>query len=413
MPLLSSSVSSNHWGYIAGFDLLNAGQQQALDDMQSDARAAGMDVERIFTTWAELNPEDGVYDLNEFEEQLQANFNAGSKTYVSVTTIDSSGVDDVPDRFKDDNSGTGLSTSWSSDEMLGDYNALMDRVIPLCEQYDGFVLSVANEPQFYFEDFDADEDDFLNFYSEVTDHIHSLSNNVAVSITLANHELTSDLNTQMLGISDVISLNLYGVITNDPEDWITPIEQAEALVSPKQIIFQEMGLSSDSEGSTVSLQATYISTLSTKLQTSAQLRVLFWFLIHDPAEAFLDASTEGLEEAGLPDEFIVEVRLALSGLGMCTLTDNGCQLKQPTWDTFLDELDAIYSPVTQSSFSSGQSPYTFSQSPNTFSESSRGSSSSRSSGSSPNTDSSSRTSPAGALTPCALVSLVLALVAIV
>lgn len=33
MPLLSSDPSTNHFGYIEGFDVLNAGQQNALDDM--------------------------------------------------------------------------------------------------------------------------------------------------------------------------------------------------------------------------------------------------------------------------------------------------------------------------------------------------------------------------------------------
>ena len=36
MPLLSSDPSTNHFGYIEGFDVLNAGQQNALDDMVRD-----------------------------------------------------------------------------------------------------------------------------------------------------------------------------------------------------------------------------------------------------------------------------------------------------------------------------------------------------------------------------------------
>lgn len=89
--------------------------------------------------------------------------------------------------------------------MLNDYLALVDRVIPLCESMGGFAFSIANEPQFYFEDFPAaDPSDYINFYQQVTDHVHSISDVVPITITLAHHELTLESNLQMLAISDVV-----------------------------------------------------------------------------------------------------------------------------------------------------------------------------------------------------------------
>ena len=108
----------------------------------------------------------------------------------------------------------------------------MDRVIPMCESMGGFALSVANEPQFYFEDFEADPSDFIAFYQEVTDHIHTLSDSVAVTITLANHELTLESNMQMLAISDVVVCCLHLDNSLRKVLTLTPGSDAEPVWSP-------------------------------------------------------------------------------------------------------------------------------------------------------------------------------------
>lgn len=358
MPLLDSSSASNHWGYIEGFDVLNSDQQEDLDEMREEAEDAGMDVSRIFTTWAALNPDEGVYDLDELTMELMNNFQKGIRTFVSVTTLDSEGLDDVPDRFKDDQSPSGLATTWTSTEMISSYNALMDRIVPLCEQFGGFALSIANEPQFYLEDFPSEEADFVEFSRQVIAHIHTLSDVVPATISLAYHDLDRQGNVDMLDLSDVISVNLYGEATGNPgpQTWIDPIQDVEQRVAPKQIVFQEMGLSSDNEGSSTELQAEYITTVSNYMQSSQQLRVLFWFLIHDPLDAFLDASTDGLLEEGVPADFVQFLRDSLGGLGMCTPFENGCTLKQPTWNTYLGELEAIAASNAASQSVSTASP---------------------------------------------------------
>jgi hypothetical protein len=67
--------------------------------------------------------------------------------------------------------------------MWSECNALLDRVLPLCEQYAGYALSLVNEPQFYFQDNAAvPVVGFVSFMKSARDHAHSLSDQVGAVI---------------------------------------------------------------------------------------------------------------------------------------------------------------------------------------------------------------------------------------
>ena len=134
-------------------------------------------------------------------------------------------------------------------------------------------------------------------------------------------------------------------------------------MTPKQIVFQEMGYSTDSAGGSVEQQAAYVRAVSSYMRESDQLRVLYWFYIHDPLDAFLDSFASNLE--GLPQS-VVDVFIAeLSGLGMCSPTSNGCTLKQPTWNSYLDELRILSGQQQATASSSGSSPFSSSSTSST------------------------------------------------
>merc|ERR1712232_1426650 len=235
---------------------------------------------------------------------------------------DSGGIDDVPDRFHSDSSPSGLNSKWTSSSMLNSYLNVLDLVIPLCDKYNGYAIALANEPQFYFEDFDADEEDYIEFIRLSRDHIHQLSTDVSVTIALANYNLDISPSKDLINLSDIVTLNLYGYV-GASNDWINDIISVEELVSPKQIVFQEMGFSTASDGASEEMQVDYINAVTDHLIQSNQLRVFYWFLFHD---------------------YLKE----LSGLGLCTLSSTTCNTKLG-YNAFLSSLDNIYNINTFSS----------------------------------------------------------------
>ena len=89
-----------------------------------------MKTARIFPSWASVSPDAETIDLSDIEEQLKINFNKGLYTFVSLTTLDSEGIDDIPLRFHN-SSGQ---VQWTNSNFILQYTTVLDQLIPLCEQ---------------------------------------------------------------------------------------------------------------------------------------------------------------------------------------------------------------------------------------------------------------------------------------
>jgi hypothetical protein len=124
-----------------------------------------------------------------------------------------------------------------------------------------------------------------------------------------------------------------------PGVWRADLQRVISLADSKLVVLQEMGLSTDVDGSSAQLQADYLSTVvDFMMNESDQLRVLCWFLFHDPGPLFLEINREAL--AGLPPAFVDQFLASLSGLGFCTWDVHGCPTKA-SWPTLLASQQAL------------------------------------------------------------------------
>ena len=131
LPLLSSNPDTKHWGYLQGFDVLSQEEQNAMHKVFDDAVKNGLTVARIFATWEGVVNDEGMEDI---KRVLKENHQRGLKTFVSVTAIDSDGLNDVPSQFRDESTASGLAFPWSSSEVVGAYQEMLNELLPLCEK---------------------------------------------------------------------------------------------------------------------------------------------------------------------------------------------------------------------------------------------------------------------------------------
>lgn len=332
------------YGFTVGYDPLSAAERESIDALLADFDAQ---VERVSYTWRDLAPARGQVELAEITANLERNKERGVATMVSVTVIDSGGVDtELPAFFVNESSPFQIAEPWTA--MAAEFNALVDVLVPIMEANDAFVFIIGNEPQFYFEDIGGNAEqiaeqvvEFLTFFEIVRDHLHSLTS-IPISLTLANHNMDGALETGVVELSDVVTMNNYGSVDGgNPDVWRASFDELHGRFKPlgKAWLLQETGLSTLVDGATEEDQVAFIEMLTAfkreSLQSEAPLVASFWFLMHDPKEQFLDYSVAALVGVTSP-EFVQKTRNELGGLGLCRFNDDGECVTKAGWSAFLD-----------------------------------------------------------------------------
>jgi hypothetical protein len=117
-----------------------------------------MTVGRLQIDWPELEPSPSTYDMISFEQRLAEMQAQGLQTFLLISAYDS-GEPVVPDDLQNQD--------FDDPEFIQRFKNLMDWVIPLLVEYDGFLISISNEAENSFGEVSGLDNQILIFLQEI------------------------------------------------------------------------------------------------------------------------------------------------------------------------------------------------------------------------------------------------------
>ncbi len=341
LPLLDGD---NRIGMIRGFNPSNPSATEAsMDESWDDALRAGMSVGRLQIDWPELEPSPNTYDKESFEQRLTEMKSEGLQTFLLISAYDS-GEAVVPDDLKE--------KDFDDPEFIQRFKSLMDWVIPLLVEYDGFLISISNEAENAFGEVRGLDTQLLRFLREIKGHVHEIDNNMAVTVTFSEGSLDEDKPGvyEILAECDVACFNFYGSKSH-PTPPLYFESQTEAEIQAdiqrlldvsgdKLIVIQELGMYSGNTtlDSSPEIQREFFEVFFTEMEKHERIKAAFNFQLVDWSPEVTEIFNEMLADEDLPQEFIDQFAESLETIGLITY-QNGT--KKPALDVFLSWVEKL------------------------------------------------------------------------
>jgi hypothetical protein len=328
----------------------SAAVEAQLNTKWDTAVARGMDIAMVGVDWAALEPEPGIYDKARLEEPLKACQARGLQPVLLLTTLDSEGYYALPGEFVDPSDDDKLADGIYIDDprIVARFKAVLDWVVPMLLKYNGFLLSVANEPECLFGGNPEEQQQFVNFLIAAREHTRTMTKDLPVTATLTRAVIKGDLDN-VIAECDVAYFNYYGQgddFKPEPPSMVSQrIDQLLAVAKGRQLLLQEVGMPAGYEdkpstiNSTPEMQCEFLENVFAKLKDEPRFRGACVFLMPDMSEEFCAALEQLYLDEGLPKSLTARVRESLETVGLCRNTDGSAK---PAWNTFLAGLDMIY-----------------------------------------------------------------------
>jgi hypothetical protein len=340
LPLLDGD---NRVGTIRGFnpdnppetlDAMDAGWQEAID--------AGMSVARLQIDWPELEPSPNTFDKAVLESRLDEMKSQGLQTFLLISAYDS-GEAVVPADL--------LGKAFDDPEFIERFKNLMDWVIPMLVEYDGYLISISNEAENSFEEVPDLHKDILTFLLEVKKHVHEIDERMAVTVTFSEGSLDGNKPgiDELLEASDVIAWNFYGGdFQADGSPYYYPANSENAIKADvarllnesgeKNIVIQELGMWSGNThlDSSEEIQRKFFEVFFAEMQKHDRIKAAYNFQMVDWSPSTTQIFSDSLIAEGLDQDFIDQFAESLNTIGLMHYSDGA---KKPAWDELIRWVD--------------------------------------------------------------------------
>lgn len=313
-----------------------------------EAVEAGMNGFTFYIDWPELEPEPGVYNLDALEASLAWLDDLGLTPFVNLTVVDIVTLN-LPEEYLDEE-GEGFAEGWSFDDprLVARFLGLLDRVVPLVLEYDGFYLGLGNEVDDRFEEHPGEFESYLAFVAAAVEHVHTLEPELAAGVTVTSAAPLgrTPVFEGLRAVSDVVPFNYYGLdpvtfAAEELEDIPDTLAALMAAYGDDVTMVQETNcVSTEASGSSPALQAQCLDLLLTTMREDyPQIRFVTVFNLFDLDEPTCDLFVELF---GFDAEFFTpEERARLRGF-VCDLglvAPDGTP--KPAWIPFLEAAAAV------------------------------------------------------------------------
>ncbi|MEO1270958.1 MAG: hypothetical protein AAFX99_22955 [Myxococcota bacterium] len=227
--------------------------------------------------------------------------------------------------------------------------------MPLIVEEGGWVLSIANEPEGYMEDYLDESPAVIAFFADAVEHAHTLDAGLPITVTLTGSPILEKhpVHDDVMELLDVATYNYYPLAFNDIfalelraplEAYVSDdVDKLIAAAMGKQVLIQELGCPAGyADGglvnSTPEDQALFFRLFLDKMVNTPELRAAFVFQIVDWSEELsaLYSAPPGTEEALLPT--YDSLREWLETVGLITYADGTAR---PALDIVLDGIGQV------------------------------------------------------------------------
>ncbi|MFW5663906.1 MAG: hypothetical protein ACOCYD_02605 [bacterium] len=302
-----------------------------------DAINAGMSVSRLQIDWPELEPSPNNYDKINFEQRLMEMKAEGLQIFLLISAYDS-GEPVVPDDLK--------GKDFDDPEFIQRFKNLMDWVIPLLVEYDGFLISISNEAENSFGEVPGLDKQILVFLQDIKEHIHQINENMAVTVTFSEGSLDEDKPGmyKILAACDVACFNFYGAkseftpplyyVAQTEDEIRTDIQRMLKVSGEKNIVIQELGMYSGNTtlNSSQEIQRKFFEVFFSEMKKEVRLKAAFNFQLVDWSPEVTEIFNEMLADEGMPQAFIDQFAESLETIGLINYEDG---TRKKAWNEFL------------------------------------------------------------------------------
>ncbi|MFP4060633.1 MAG: hypothetical protein ACLFUC_09155 [Bacteroidales bacterium] len=335
LPLLNGE---NRIGTIKGFNPSNPpGTIDSMAARWQEAISAGMSVGRLQIDWPELEPSPNTYDKVRFEQRLMEMKAEGLQIFLLISAYDS-GEPVVPDDLK--------AKDFDDPVFILRFKNLMDWVIPLLVEYNGFLISISNEAENSFGEVSDLDKQILEFLQEIKEHVQQINEKMAVTVTFSEGSLDDDKPGiyEILAACDVACFNYYGAksqfapplyyVAQTETEIKSDIQRMLDVSGEKIIVIQELGMYSGNTtlNSSQEIQRKFFEVFFNEMKEKERIKAAFNFQLVDWSPEVTEIFNEMLENEGLPQDFIDQFAESLETIGLIQY-DNGTRKK--AWNEFL------------------------------------------------------------------------------
>ncbi|MEM6846356.1 MAG: hypothetical protein AAF632_29385 [Bacteroidota bacterium] len=334
LPLLNGN---NKIGMIVGFNPSNpVSTNDSIQARWQEALDAGMSVGRLQIDWTELETAPNTYDKNALENRLIEYQNQNLQTFLLISAYDSEGPV-VPADLQ------GL--SFDDSILINRFYNLMDWVIPMLVEYDGYIISITNEADNQFNNEPELPQQILKFLKDVKSHIHEINEKMAVTVTIAEGSLDDGRPgiPEIINECDVACWNFYGskfqfsdpyYVAQSDNEIRNDIRRLLDVSGEKNIVIQELGMYSGntSLNSSQEIQRKFFEIFFEEMIQQERIKAAYNFQLVDWSPEVTELYSEAFEGEGLPQGFIDQLSESLETMGLINYSSG---TRKSAWNEFI------------------------------------------------------------------------------
>lgn len=348
-----------HVGTWTTYEQLPAAVQAQVDLRLSHARVNGLSVGRVHVSWGELEPAPGVFNLAPLQNGLAQLASQGLAAHVLIETVDSDGLELPADL--EDHSVSSDAYRLIDDRRLDDplvlarFGALLAQVTPLLARYKVFALSVANEPDAYFDDYlpgtargDRWSAGLLGFIANAKARVQLVAPNLPVAMTLRQGSLRRSFGSTVTSLARAGDVAVFNYYCQDDNFQVRPaagvaadLDQLVATASGRAIVFQELGCPAGVAPSTIAAsdaaQAAFYRAVFQAMPARPTIRAAFAFQLVDWSPALARAYGDAYRAAGFP-QLAGWVEETMRSTGLLRYADGSVRPAYAEWLRAVDTL---------------------------------------------------------------------------
>lgn len=341
LPLLPSGL---HIGIIYSPPEDNPDVHARLDATFGEVIQSGASVYELSISWSDLEPSPGEIDTAYLESLLDILSSVHLQPYLSITTINTVKLTLPSDLMTVDEYELSENRHFDDPVITERFARLLDAVVPLLVEHDGFFISVGNEVDGWLETRPDEAPGFARFVAAARAYTHQLEPHLAVAATVTDGGVQRDWEylDDLLAASDAAAFTYYPLnddfSVREPSAAAADIAQMVEAAGDLPVLFQEVGypsgdLPTPGNGSSGEKQRQFMENFFAEVQQYPQVRFISVLQLSDWSDTVCDLFVQYYtDQATLP-----QLHEMLCSLGL--LEYDGTP--KPAFDTFLTALQEI------------------------------------------------------------------------